>query len=113
MLKQILFSFAVVGLSIASAETFRVTLVQPSVVQGTQLKPGEYKLTVKDASVVFVNGKTKVEVPAKISNTEEKFSATRVLYNEEQGKAAVEAIEFGGTRTKLQFDSGVHSGGGQ
>jgi hypothetical protein len=113
MFKQILLSFAVVGLSVASAETFRVTLAQPSVIQGTQLKAGDYKLTVKDASVVIVNGKTKVEVPAKISNTEKKFDMTRVLYNEEQGKAAIESIEVGGTRTKLQFDSGVRAGGGQ
>jgi hypothetical protein len=113
MLKQILFSFAVATLSIASAETFHVTLVEPSVVEGAQLKPGNYNLTVKDASVVMVNGKTKVEVPVKISNAEKKFNATRVLYNEENGKAAIEAIEVGGTRTRLQFNSGVQSGGGQ
>jgi lipopolysaccharide export system protein LptA len=113
MFKQVLFSFAVAALSVASAETFRVTLAQPSVIQGTQLKAGDYKLTVKDASVVIVNGKTKVEVPAKVSSTERKFDTTRVLYNEEKGKATIEGIEFGGTRTRLQFDSGVQAGGGQ
>jgi hypothetical protein len=113
MLKQVLFSFAVAALSVASAETFRVTLVQPSVIQGTQLKAGDYKLTVKDTSVVIAKGKTTVEVPAKVSNAEKKFETTKILYNEEKGKATVEAIEVGGTRTRLQFDSGVQAGGGQ
>jgi hypothetical protein len=113
MIKQILFSFAIAAFSVASAETFHVTLVQPSVIQGTQLKAGDYKLTVKDASVVMVKGKTKVEVPAKISNTNKKFDATRILYNQQNGKAILEGIEVGGTRTRLQFDSGVQAGGGQ
>jgi hypothetical protein len=113
MFKQLLFSFAVVALSVASAETFHVTLVQPSVIQGTQFKAGDYKVTVKDASIVIVNGKTNVEVPAKVSNTEKKFDATKILYNEENGKATVEGIEVGGTRTRLQFNSSVQAGGGQ
>ncbi len=75
--------------------------------------PGVPLFVVKDASVVMVNGKTSVEVPAKISNAEKKFDETRLLYNHENGKDMMEGIEFGGTRTKLQFDSGVRSGGGQ
>ena len=113
MVKQFLFSFAIAALSIASAETFRVTLAQPSVIQGTQFKAGNYQMTVKDASVIIVKGKTKVEVPAKVANTEKKFESTSILSSDNNGKATIQSIEVGGTRTKLLFNSGVQAGGGQ
>ena len=114
MTKKILISFALAALSVASAETFRVTLFAPTVVQGKQLKTGDYQLTVKDTTVVMVKGKTKVEVPAKVVNTtEKKFDQTRIFYSEDKGKYSIQEIEIGGTRTKLMFDSGVQAGGGQ
>ncbi|MGD0361567.1 MAG: hypothetical protein ABSC93_11900 [Bryobacteraceae bacterium] len=113
MIKQVLSSFAFVALSVASAATYSVSFVEPSVVKGQELKPGDYKLDVKDNSVVIEKGKKQLEVPVKVENTNQKYGRTRVLYNENKGKFTIQEIELGGTTTKLTFDSGVQTGGGE
>ena len=113
MIKQVL-TFAFAALSVASAATYHLSLVEPSVVKGKELKAGEYQLSVKENSVVIVkNNKQQMEVPAKIENTNQKYSRTRVLYNENKGKFSIQEIELGGTTTKLTFDTGVQTGGGE
>jgi hypothetical protein len=114
MLKQILTSFAFVTLSVASAATYKVSLMEPSVVKGKELKAGDYQFNVKENSVVIEKGKKlQMEVPAKVENTNKKYDHTRVLYNEHQGKFSIQEIELGGTTTKLTFDNGVQTGGGE
>ncbi|SRR5579862_1549246 len=113
MIKPLLISFAAAALSVASASTFNISFVEPSVVKGQELKAGDYQLNVKDNSVVLKQGSTKVEVPAKIETSAKKFSRTRVLYNENKGKFTIQEIEIGGSTTKITFDSGVQMGGGE
>ena len=113
MIKPLLISFAVAALSVASAATYKVSFVETSVMKGQQLKAGDYKLDVKDNSVVIERGKQKVELPAKVENAAKKFDRTRVLYNENKGKFTIQEIELGGTTTKVTFDSGVQTGGGE
>lgn len=113
MIKPLLISFAAAALSVASASTFNISFVEPSVVKGQELKAGDYQLNVKDNSVVIKKGSTKVEVPAKVETSGKKFNRTRVLYNENKGKFTIQEIEIGGTSTKLTFDSGTQMGGGE
>lgn len=114
MIRQVLTSFAFIAVSVASAATFKISFVEPSVVKGKELKAGDYQLNVKENSVVIVkNKKDQVEVPAKIEDMHQKFNRTRVLYNEKDGKYSIQEIELGGTTTKLTFDNGVQSGGGE
>ena len=113
MVKQVLTSFAFVALSVASAATVKVSFVEPSVVKGKELKAGDYQLNVKENSVVITQGKKQLEVPAKIEDMHQKFQRTRVLYNENKGKFTIQEIELGGTTTKLTFDNGVQTGGGE
>jgi hypothetical protein len=47
MLNKLVVSFALVGLAIASAAQHRITLYEESVVNGTTLKPGDYKLVIE------------------------------------------------------------------
>ncbi len=104
MFKKLMMAFAVLALAVASAETYRVTLFQPSVVKGTELKPGEYKINVADQKVVIANGKDTVEVPVKVETTDQKFSSTTVRYAQDGGKYTIAEIRIGGTRTKLLFN---------
>jgi chemotaxis receptor (MCP) glutamine deamidase CheD len=114
MIKQILTSFAFVAASVAGAATFDVSFVEPSVVKGKELKAGDYKLNVKENSVVIVkNSKQQMEIPVKVEDTHQKYGRTRVLYNENKGKFTIQEIELGGTTTKLTFDNGVQTGGGE
>ena len=113
MFKKTLISFAFVAISIASAATFKVTLVDASIVKGTNLKAGDYQLNLKDNSITLVHGKKQVEVPAKVENSSEKYVHTRVLYNQVKGKLTIQEIQLGGTTTKLTFANGVQTGGGE
>jgi hypothetical protein len=112
MVKQFVIAFAAAALSIASAETFRVTLVQPTVVKGTELKAGDYEFRVKDNSVVIAKGKQKLEVPVKVENSDQKFSGTKIVYSQEGGKYSIQEIRIGGSKTKLLFEGGAEAAGG-
>jgi hypothetical protein len=93
-----------VALAAASAATYDLTLFQPSVVNGTELKPGEYKITVDANKAVIAKGKEKVEVAVKVENTDSKFNSTSVRYASQDGKNKVREIRLGGTNTKLIFN---------
>ena len=104
MFKKFFLTFAVLALAVASAETYRVTLFQPSVVKGKELKAGEYKLNVADQKVVIVSGKNTVEVPVTVETSNQKFDSTTVRYSQEGGKNSIAEIRLGGTKTKLVFN---------
>jgi hypothetical protein len=103
-MKKLMLAFATLALAIASADTYRVTLLQRSVVAGTELKPGEYKLVVNDGKVVISKGKTSVETAVKVENSGSKFSSTSVRYTNGEGKSKIQEIRLGGTTTKLVFN---------
>jgi hypothetical protein len=110
MIRKFLVAFALLALVIASAGTvpagssYRVTLTQPSVVKGGELKPGEYKIQVEADKVTFTSGKTSVEAPVKIETGTEKFRNTAVRYTTDNGKANISEIRIGGTATRLLFN---------
>jgi hypothetical protein len=102
MLNRFLVSFGIVALAIASAaSSYRITLIQPSVVNGTQLKAGDYRVSVGDSKVTFVLGKKSVEVPAKIENVDQKFDSTAIRYTAKDGTTVITEIRLGGTKTKV------------
>jgi hypothetical protein len=92
------------ALAVASAATHSVTLFQPSIVNGTELKPGDYKIEVKDQTAVISKGKNTVEAPVKIETSDSKYASTSVRYQNGDGKLRVQEIRLGGTKTKLVFN---------
>ena len=105
-MKKILLSFATLALAVASAATsYRITLFQPATVNGTELKPGEYKVTLKENKAVLTSGKTSVEADVKTESADTKFNSTTVRYRTADGKYQVEEIHLGGTNTKLLFEN--------
>jgi hypothetical protein len=105
MFQRIFLAFAVLALAIVSAETsYKVTLYQPSVVKGTELKAGEYRITLSDQKIVLMNGKTPLEIAAKIETGPEKFSSTTVRLANTDGKYTIAEIRLGGTKTKVVFN---------
>ncbi len=89
------------ALSIASAKTYRITLYEPSVVSGTELKPGDYRLEVTDQKIVIRQGGISAESPAKLETNGQKYPSTSVRYAIRDGKNHVIEIRLGGTNTKL------------
>lgn len=104
-MKRLMIAFGLVGLSIATAETYKVTLYQPSLVKGTELKPGNYKLDVKDNKVTILSGKkAAAEAAIKVESDAQRFNSTTVRYANSNGKLAIQEIRIGGTNTRLVFN---------
>lgn len=103
MFKKFVFAFAILALvaafagTVPSVHSYRITLAQAAVVNGTELKAGEYRLNVDTAKVTFVLGKVSVEAPAKIEAVDQKYSDTAIRY---EGTTLAE-IRLGGTKTKI------------
>src|SRR5262249_31425850 len=110
MIKKLVVSFALAGLAIASAASHRITLFEESVVNGTTLKPGDYKLVVDGGRATLSRGKQSVEAPVSVEKANSKFGTTSVRYAD--GNKRVQEIRLGGTDTKIVFDSGANSAAG-
>ena len=104
MFKRFVLAFAILGLAAASAATYRVTLSQPSKIEGKQLKAGEYRLNIADSKVTIVNdSKESLEVPVKVQNGETKFDSNSIRYTGTGDKVSIKEIRLGGTKTTLLF----------
>jgi hypothetical protein len=111
MFKKLVLILAALAL-IASAGTvpvgghYKITLVEPAVVQGTVLKAGDYRLNLTNTKVTIVSesGKNIAEATVKVETEEKKFEDTSVRLDMATGKAVVTEIRLGGTKTKLLFN---------
>jgi hypothetical protein len=104
MLKRFVLAFAILAVAVATAgtvpgtHTYTINLIQPAVVNGAQLKPGEYRLTVDVTKVTLVRGNLTVEMPAaKVETVEKKYDTTAIRY---VGSVIAE-IRLGGTKTRV------------
>ena len=88
----------------ASSASYSVTLFQPSTVAGTELKAGEYKLTIDGDKATITKGKEKVEAAVKMETAESKFASTSIRYADQGGKMKIQEIRLGGTTTKVVFN---------
>ena len=101
-MKKILILFVVLGMAvIASAKSYSITLFEPSIIGGSELKPGDYKLELKDEKVVIRKGKLISEAPVKVETADSKYSTTTVRYRNGDGKYRIQEIHLGGTNMKL------------
>ncbi|MBZ5585180.1 MAG: hypothetical protein LAQ30_23830 [Acidobacteriia bacterium] len=101
MFKKFMIS-AILALGVASAASYNVKLIQPSVVKGTELKPGEYRLNVENDKATFVKGKETVEASVKVENADQKYQTTSVRYT---AGSTISEIRVGGTKTRLVFNN--------
>jgi hypothetical protein len=101
MVKNVLLGFGSFALAVVSAATsYNVTFYQPVMINGSELKAGDYKVELKDKTAVIKQGKTVTEAPVAVENDSTKYQRTSVRLNGMQ----VEEIRIGGTNTRLVFD---------
>jgi hypothetical protein len=106
MVKNILLGFASVALAVASAaSSYNVTFYQPVMINGSELKAGDYKLELKGNTAVIKQGKTVTEAPVTVENQGEKFQRTAVRLEGMQ----VQEIRIGGTTTRVVFEKSSNS----
>lgn len=102
-MKKLVVSFAAFAAMslVSAASNHNLRLFQESIVAGTTLKPGDYKLMVDGEKATISQGKQKVEVGVKQETDSQKFNATSVRYQNGDGKYRISEIRLGGTKTKL------------
>jgi hypothetical protein len=101
MVKKMVLGFASLALLVASAaSSYNVTFYQPVMINGSELKAGDYKVELKDKMVVIKQGKTVTEAPVSIQNDSQKYPRTAVRLNGMQ----VDEIRIGGTSTRIVFE---------
>jgi len=101
-MKKLFVLFTTMALSVAFAATaakYHVTLSQPSVVNGTQLKAGDYKVEVEGDKATFKLGKSTFEAPVKVQEAPQKNFTNEIRYE----GTKVQEIRIGGTHTRLLF----------
>jgi hypothetical protein len=114
-----LLSLTVFAIGVASAaSSHNVTVYAPVWVGSTEVKAGEYQVQVDNGKAIFKNNKNKkdvVEVPAAVETSDKKFSATALNTTTTNGKAKLEAIEIGGSKTRIvmQAAGGAGSNAGE
>jgi len=112
MLNKILLTLTTAGVMTLSAAsgTYKISLLDDSVVGGQQVKAGDYKVEIKDNNTaVLMHGKKSIEVQAKTETSPTKFSTTEIEYT---NKNQVQEIRIGGTNTKLVFGNNGTTGNG-
>ena len=112
MLNKFLLTLAAAGavsLS-AAAPTYKVSLLQNSMVDGRQVNAGDYKLEMKDSNTaVLKHGKQTIQLPAREETAPAKFSTTEIQYRNNND---LQEIRIGGTNTKIVFQAGHTTAGG-
>jgi len=111
MILRSLVAFTVLGLSVAGAKSFDVTLPQPAKAGSADLKAGKYSVVVDGSKVRFkdaTTGKT-TEADATVASSDKKYPLTTVDTTQANGQNTIREIDLGGTKTKLQF-GGASSG---
>ena len=98
--------FAVAALG---ATAHRITLDKPAVVNGTELKAGEYRLEINGDKVTISNKKTSVDTSARVESAAEKYRSTTVCCLGDNGKYNLQEIRVGGTNQKLVVESDTAS----
>jgi hypothetical protein len=102
MTKKILVLCALLGLAaVASAKSYSITLFELSLIGGTELKPGDYILELKDEKVVLRKGKQMGQAAVKVETADSKFPSTTVRYSNGDGKYRIQEIHLGGTNMRL------------
>lgn len=99
-------ALALTSLGIASAKTYNIVFDAAAKAGTTELKPGEYKLKVEGSQAVFTNTKNakSLSVPVKIQTSNKKFDDTLVESRNQGGMDAIQAIDLGGTHTRLTIN---------
>jgi len=113
-MKKAAFLLVTLALSLASAKTYQVTLYNPSVLAGTELKAGDYSLKWDGATnVVVTRGKVSVSTPVRVEKADKKHASTAIRLAERDGRLHFQEIRLQGTDVKLVVAEDAATPGGQ
>ena len=104
MMKKVLITFLTLAAAVASAATYRVKLLEPTMISGTTLKAGDYKVEVLDNKAVFTKGRQTAEAKVKVESADQKFNTTSFRYDKAaDGTLKLQEMKIGGSTMRLVF----------
>lgn len=104
MLKR-LAVIALLGVSLAGAKSYTITLYDDCQAGGAQLKAGQYTLKVDGSKVVLIDNRGKsVETNAKIETADRKFDQTSMVISKADGTPRLQSIALAGSKSKVVFE---------
>ncbi|HUA59241.1 MAG TPA: hypothetical protein VML19_10835 [Verrucomicrobiae bacterium] len=102
MKKSLLFIAVLSLASFAAPKKYNISLTAPAKAGVVELAPGSYKVQVDGDKVLFTDAKNKtVTVPVKVETQKAKFHETAVESSSKSGQEQIDAIDLGGTNTKV------------
>ena len=107
MLRKVVFSFAVLGLALASAKSYTVDLYSTAFAGATELKAGSYEVKLAGQNAVIQGRKVESQNPVRVETVDTKYANSGVKYTIVDGKRQIQEIYLGGTKTKLVFSETV------
>lgn len=112
-MNKLMIAFGTLALVVANAaaagSSYRVTLYQPAQVNGTSLKPGDYKVEVTDGVVTFKQGKITAEAKATVQEGPAKVLATTVDVDGDTNQ--LKEIRLGGTNKVIVLEKSATAQG--
>jgi hypothetical protein len=92
------------SMSIASAKSYDITLTAPAKAGATELKPGQYKLKVEGSQAVLTDEQTSksFSIAVTMGHSDKKFDFTSVETTSKDGMDNIQAIDLGGSNTRLE-----------
>ncbi|ERR1700733_4651927 len=92
--------FVTLALGVATAASgYHVTIPTDIWAGDTQLKAGDYQVTMEGNQATFTMGKKAIQIPASFENNTNKFADTML----ESSGTKLQAIDIGGTKMKIVF----------
>jgi hypothetical protein len=92
------------GIAVAGSKSYEVNFTTAAKAGSVELAPGQYKLTVDGSNAVFTDSHRKqFTAPVKVETTTKKFAYTAVDSSPDGKSERIDAIELGGSATKLEF----------
>ncbi len=109
MTKKIALSLFVFALAAAlGASSYSVNLPKPAVVNGTEIKAGEYKVEVNGSKAILKSGKTSVETDVTVDTLPSKAYQSTACCLGEDGKYHLQELRLGGSNIKLTIKESGH-----
>ncbi len=93
------------SVSFLSAKSYDFSIGTAATVGNVQLPAGEYRVKVDGDQATFTEAKDHktFTAPVKLETVPQKFDQTAVVSTKQDGADRIEAIELGGSNTKLEF----------
>ena len=95
--------FALTAALAWAASSHSLNLPKPAVVNGTEIKAGDYKVELNGTKVTIKNKHASVEAEVSVETLPSKTYQSTACCLGEDGKYKLQEIRLGGTATKLVF----------